>query len=145
MTKVDKQIVEKFLKEALEAIDEIESIVNTEESTFIRDRRARFSLRYSVILAVEALADIAVAILEKDFNQVAETYREAFIKLAENAVINLSTAREMAKLASLRNIIVHRYWTVDDLKIYEEAKKGGVEVLRKFIQEVKQYIETKDP
>jgi uncharacterized protein YutE (UPF0331/DUF86 family) len=51
----------------------------------------------------------------------------------------------MAKLASLRNQIVHRYWTIDDLRIYKEAKENGLGTIESFIKEMTDYVETKDP
>lgn len=88
---------------------------------FSTDRRARYSLRYSIVVIVEALADISVTILEKDFNDAAESYREAFLKLVDHKVISLDTFNSIAKLVSLRSQIVHRYWTIDDLRIHREG------------------------
>lgn len=51
----------------------------------------------------------------------------------------------MAKLASLRNLIVHRYWTIDDLRIYKEAKQNGLEAVERFVKEATNYVEAKNP
>ncbi len=50
----------------------------------------------------------------------------------------------MVRLVGLRNIIVHRYWSVDDMRIYDNAKRSGVGAVEKFIKEVLNYVETKD-
>ncbi|MBS7637383.1 DUF86 domain-containing protein [Candidatus Bathyarchaeota archaeon] len=70
-------------------------------------------------------------------------FREAFIRLAVRGVIGADTAQSMAGLVSLRNIIVHRYWIVDDLKIYDFAEKSGVNKIEKFIEEVISYVKRK--
>ena len=132
MTKVDRSVFEKLVSEAREAIDEMRSLTSMSLDDFIRSRTARFSLRHSMVMAVEALADLAVAILEKDFNERVETYREAFVKLAEKGVISAETARSLTKLVGLRNLVVHRYWVVDDLRVYEEARSGGSRCWRGF-------------
>ncbi|MDK2384226.1 MAG: DUF86 domain-containing protein [Candidatus Korarchaeota archaeon] len=49
----------------------------------------------------------------------------------------------MARLASLRNMVIHRYWEVDDLRIYREARSGGLEAIRSFAREVKAYLSEK--
>ena len=113
-----------------EAIEEVREIVSLDVDSFLNDRRSRFSLRYSVVLIVEYLADISVAILEKDFNEVVESYRDAIMKLRDKRVLGSRVAEFIARLVSLRNLIVHRYWAVDDLKIYESAKSNGVENMR---------------
>lgn len=114
-------------------------------SEFLRDRRARFALRYSIMLMVEALADLAVAILEKDFQVAPRSYREAFTLLAEKGVVAAESASRMERLAALRNMIVNRYWAVDDARVYREAKEGGLEAVRAFIEEVGRYGKTEDP
>jgi len=135
---------QKLVREVAEAIEEVREIVSLDVDSFLNDRRPRFSLRYSVVLIVEYLADISVAILEKDFNEVVESYRDAIMKLRDKRVLGSRVAESIARLVSLRNLIVHRYWAVDDLKIYESAKSSGVENIERFIEEVSRYVEVKD-
>lgn len=144
MTKIDKDVFQKLVREASEAIEEVRGIISLDVESFLNDRRARFSLRYCMVLIVESLADIAVAILEKDFNEVVESYRDAIIKLRDKGVLGSRVAESIARLVSLRNLIVHRYWMIDDLKIYESAKNSGVENIERFIDEVSRYVEVKD-
>jgi uncharacterized protein YutE (UPF0331/DUF86 family) len=47
----------------------------------------------------------------------------------------------MAALAMLRNLIVHRYWLVNDSRIYREAKASGMRLISKFVEEVREYVE----
>lgn len=103
MTRIEKESFNKLIDEVTEALDEVRSIVSIDIDKFTTDRRARYSLRYSVIVIVEALADFSVTILEKDFNDTAESYREAFLKLVKHKVISSDTSNRMAKLSSLRN------------------------------------------
>jgi uncharacterized protein YutE (UPF0331/DUF86 family) len=127
-----------------EAIEEVGGIISLDIESFPKDRRARFSLRYSIVLIVESLADIAVAILEKDFNEIVESHRDAIMKLRDKGLLGRRVAESIARLVSLRNLIVHRYSIVDDLKIYESAKNSGVESIERFIEEVSRYVEVKD-
>jgi uncharacterized protein YutE (UPF0331/DUF86 family) len=145
VTRVDKEVVKRLINEAEEALDEIKKILAVDLSIFVNNRSLRYSLRYSIVMVVEALADLAVAILEKDFGVTVESYRDAFLRLAEKGVINAEVAQSMVRLAGLRNIIVHRYWSVDDMRIYNGAKRSGVEAVERFIEEVLGYVEAKDP
>jgi len=144
LTKIDKDVLEKLTREVAEAIEEVGGIISLDVESFLKDRRARFSLRYSIVLIVESLADIAVAILEKDFNEIVESYRDAIMKLRDKGLMGSRVAESIARLVSLRNLIVHRYRVVDDLKIYESAKNSGVENIERFIEEVSRYVEVKD-
>jgi len=144
MTKVSREVVEKLLSEAREALDEIRSTVSMDLDAFMSSRTARFSLRYSIVMIVEALADLAITILEKDLGESAESYRDAFVKLAERGIISSETMQSMIKLAGLRNIIVHRYWTVDDVRIYINARENGIRALENFLSEVLRYVEAEN-
>jgi uncharacterized protein YutE (UPF0331/DUF86 family) len=144
VTKVSNEIVRRLMNEAKEALDEIENIISMKADAFLASRSARFSLRYSIVLIVEVLADLSIAILENDFDEVVESYRDAFIKLATKGVISSEYMQTMVRLAGLRNLVVHRYWTIDDVKIYENAKENGVKALKDFMNKVMEYVETKN-
>lgn len=141
MTNVDIEYAHKLLREAEDALEEITEVTKMEQNEFFENRHARYSLRYLIILVVEILADLATAVLEKDFKVSAESYRDAFLKLAEKNVVKYDLASEMAKLASLRNLLIHRYWDIDDIRIYREAKRNGIMSIRRFIEEMRRYVE----
>jgi len=41
-------------------------------------------------------------------------------------------------------MIIHRYWEIDDERIYQEAKENGINTIRNFIKEVDDYV-SKNP
>ncbi|RLF00798.1 MAG: DUF86 domain-containing protein [Thermoprotei archaeon] len=112
-----------MFKDIQDALDELKAITRFSESDFLSNRTLRFSARFSVIQIVEAVSDLGIAILEKDFSETAESYREVFTKLALKGVIKSETAEELEKMSSLRNMIIHRYWGVDDRKIYQRGRR----------------------
>ncbi len=144
MVRVDKEYFENVMQELREGLEEVKKLITVGLEEFMRNRSLRFAMRYSVVLIVEAAADLGIAILKQYFGEGAKSYREVFLKLAEKGVISFEVAEGMASLASLRNMIVHRYWSIDDARIYREAKSGGVDVIKKFIKEVGEYV-SKDP
>jgi len=130
------------IEEIEEALRELEELTSMDQRSFLKSRTARFSARYSIVQIVEASADLGVLILQIE-GESARSYREIFKKLALRGIISVSTFEVMARLASLRNMVVHRYWEVDDLRIYREARSGGLEAIRSFIREVKAYLSEK--
>ncbi len=134
--------VEERLNEIEDALNELETLIMNDMSSFLRSRTARYAARYSIIQIVEAAADLALQILEKEYEEEARGYREAFKKLSMHGVISPDTADEMCRMVSLRNMIVHRYWDVDDARVYREAKSGILHV-RKFVREVKSHLSEK--
>ncbi len=45
----------------------------------------------------------------------------------------------MIRFVRLRNLIVHRYWEVDDARMYKEIKEEGFRIVRRFIEEVESF------
>jgi len=90
---------------------------------------------------VEAASTLGLHILREGFGvERVDSYSQIFDKLAEKGVISYSVGEEMKKLVRLRNLIVHRYWEVDDARIYMEAKKGGINVVKRFLREVEEFV-----
>jgi len=141
---IDREHVECLIRDVNDGLDEVRRITSLSLDDFIRCRSLRFALRYAIVLIVESSADIGLIILKQCFDDEAGSYREVFTKLAERGVLSFSVAEGMTKLASLRNMIVHRYWGVDDARIYKEAKSSGIGTVEEFVKEVRKFI-SKDP
>ncbi len=140
MTKIDIDYYKRITKDIREGLEEIEETINLNLDDFMRNRSKRYSMRYAIILIVEAAADLGITILRSYFNEEPESYREVFLKLAEKGVISYKVGEGMASLASLRNMIVYRYWGVDDARIYTEAKSNGVKTIKIFLEEVEEFV-----
>lgn len=137
----DTDFVRRRLSEMAEALGYMRRVLEEGEEEFARDFRSRLALRHLVLMVVESAASIALHILAEDFGERADSYSEAFTKLSYRGVLSPKVASEMASLARLGNLIVHRYWLVDDLRIYREAKGSGLLVVEGFIREVRRYVE----
>ncbi len=68
-------------------------------------------------------------------NRPTETYDD----LGRGTVISGPTSEGMVRLAKLRNMIIHRYWEIDDARLYKEARGSGLRVIRNFITEVEEH------
>jgi len=51
-----------------------------------------------------------------------------------------SLALRLASAARLRNLLVHRYWDIDDEKVYESVKEGLGD-FEGFIDAVRRFLE----
>ena len=72
---------------------------------------------------------------EKQEAEKIESYSETIEKLVEVGVVSAEVGDEVAKLVGLRNLIAHRYWEVDDSRIYREARGSGLEIIKRFVRE----------
>ncbi len=82
------------------------------------------ALRYLVIELVEAAATLCAHILKNLYGIIVEGYPQCFTRMTELGLIPRDLAENLARAARLRNILVHRYWVVDDRKLYDLVLKG---------------------
>ncbi len=81
------------------------------------------AMRYAVIQLVEASASICVHLLE-NLGERPLGYPDCFIRMGERRILPRELASRLAAAARLRNLLVHRYWEISDLRVYESVKKG---------------------
>lgn len=103
----------------------------------------KFSMRYLVIQLVEAASSICVHILLNAFKEEVEGFPECFTRLGVKDIVPEDLAGRLSSAARLRNLLVHRYWTIVDEKVYESVK-GGLKDFEHFISYIEKFS-SKDP
>ena len=84
---------------------------------------------------------LGIHLLEARGRRVPESYGAVFRRMAEEGMVSWEVAEGMRRLAGLRNLLVHRYWEVDDGRIYDEARGSGLDIVRRFVEEVGRLLE----
>ncbi|MGC8832226.1 MAG: DUF86 domain-containing protein [Thermoproteota archaeon] len=116
---VNKAYLKGRINEARECIKEIERIVSKPYVNLTSDEK--YSLRYQIIVLVEAIGSACLHITMEDLNHESESYRDCIRYLEKSGIA--TRVEDIVKVIGLRNLLIHRYWVIDDLKIYESAKK----------------------
>ncbi|MEM0041831.1 MAG: DUF86 domain-containing protein [Candidatus Korarchaeum sp.] len=99
----------------------------------------KLSMRYLVIQLVEASASICLRILLSFYNETAEGFPHCFERLGSRGVLMEELASRLASAARLRNLLVHRYWSISDERVYESVKKGLGD-FEDFIAQVRSFL-----
>ena len=81
----------------------------------------KYSIRYQVIVLAEAIGGICLHVAIEDFGHEPKSYSECFRMLEEEGIIDC--AKDLIEIVRLRNLLVHRYWNIDDAQIYGSVKK----------------------
>jgi uncharacterized protein YutE (UPF0331/DUF86 family) len=105
-------------------------------SDFVKYRAAQHSL----LLAAQAVVDIAVHIITADYSVRVQDYRQAIESLGKVGVLPLQFAERLAPLASFRNVLVHDYLVVDPAKVYDTLTQGRAD-LREFGRRIAAYLQ----
>lgn len=82
----------------------------------------KYAIRYHVIVLAEALGTICLHIATEDLKQTPQSYSECF-KLIEQKQI-CPCAKDLITIMRLRNLLTHRYWTIEDKQVYDSIKNN---------------------
>ncbi len=136
LDKNDIVYIKKLLHEIEVALDVIDRV--------IRKKRLRiddkYALRYAIVEIVESLALISQRIAHA-MDYPLEGYIEAMRFYSKANVLDEDIVNGLVRLARLRNLIIHRYWEVDDNRIVVEARDNGLEVIRRALDGIRRFIE----
>lgn len=139
---IDKAIIEgklDIIELNLKFLDEFKN-VNSEE--FIENYRDVQAVKYSLLEIIEACIDIANHIISAEGYRRAEEYADMFEILRENRVISKNLASNLGDMASFRNLLVHRYGEVDNIRVLEVVKSDLGDILE-FEKAVEGFISEK--
>jgi len=138
---VNKDLIEARIREINSAVQMLRELVDREFGEL--SIYEKFSIRYLVIQLVEAASSICLHILLNVFGERAEGFPECFVRLSSRGVISRDLAGRLSAAARLRNLLVHRYWTIDDEKVYKTVKKDLTD-FEKFVFDIRRYM-NRDP
>lgn len=85
----------------------------------------RMAMRYLVIQLVEAAASVSVHLLSGLFDERVEGYADCFRRLGARQMITEGLAERLASAARLRNLLVHRYWEIDDRRVCGRLRRAS--------------------
>jgi uncharacterized protein YutE (UPF0331/DUF86 family) len=129
-------------KDLLDTISEIKAVTALEVEVFLEDKKEIYSLRYLLIEAVEVMANICNHILSRTAGQVPKGYPDCFEKLSGAKIITGELGDKIKKAASLRNIIIHKYWDIDDRKVFKSAQEN-IGDFEEFLKQINRLLENK--
>lgn len=78
---------------------------------------------------LEALTDLLIVLSRRGPRPVLG-YRDVIREARESGLIGTREASTLKSLAGLRNVIVHRYWEVEDERLHRETRERLGEVQR---------------
>lgn len=91
-------------------------------------------------LCVEHVADVGAHILAGSGLEMPGEYREIIIKLGQHGIIPRDFAERIAPMAGFRNIVVHRYLSVDPARVYAHLQYG-LDDFERFIVHIYEYLQ----
>ena len=129
---IDNDVINSRIAEAKEAINELLRLTSKPFSELSIEEK--YSIKYNIILLVESLISLCIHIAKERYDFVPKSYVDTVRFVAEK--LGLKCVNDLVALVRLRNMIIHRYWIVDDYKIYVSIK-NDFECVEKLLKNIK--------
>lgn len=136
---INKDRIAKSSADLLNARADIGDLLSVGKEVFLSDKRNALAVRYLLIQAVEAIADICQHLLAKTRGVVCSGYVDCIVKAGENGLIHPQLANKLRRLADLRNALIHRYWVINDEELFEQCNANINDFLN-FIEQINSFI-----
>ncbi|MDH7512336.1 MAG: DUF86 domain-containing protein [Clostridiales bacterium] len=121
-------------------IEKVRKYASLPEKEFWGDERNILSVKHLLLESIEACGSICVHILAKKVYRAPSSFAECFEHLNRAGIINEELSLKLQNMARFRNILVHRYWEVDEKKILEYAR-NNLEDFEQFLRATVSYLQ----
>jgi len=133
---INKDFIDKLVRDIKESIDTIKAYVSKPYEGL--NEVEKYAIRYHLIVIAEALMSAILHVVRRAFGFTPETPIHALSKLRDEGLISNEELRDITNIIKLRNLLVHRYWIIDDRRVYENILKDFHNILT-FIKRLQEY------
>lgn len=120
---LDREKIKQKFSEINESMKEVKRLASLDEKEFLAKKENLAALKYYLLIAIEAVGSICVHIAAKKFNKGVSVFGECFEILGKEGALDESLVSRLRQMVKFRNILIHRYWEIDDKKVLEYSKK----------------------
>jgi len=128
---VDLDVVRSRVSDIKASIRELHRLTSKRYDELSVDEK--YSMRYNVIVLVEALVALCSHVAVEELGRVPRSYRESVRIVAEH--LGIPCVGDLEALVGLRNLLIHRYQVILDDKVYSFIKED-FKCLHRLIEEV---------
>lgn len=122
MPQFDQERMIKLVSELRGSVKRLRHLAGLSQDDFVSDPDKIGSAKYHFIVAIESCIDMCNHIIAQNGLRVPEDYGDTFIVMAQAGALDDQFAQQLRHMAKFRNRLVHLYWEIDDLQVYEILK-----------------------
>lgn len=134
------QTILERLKQNLQQLTELSQLSSED---LINDYTKINSAKYLLQIAIEGCISIGHHIIASEGFRTPQDYSDIFKVLFEQQIISENFFQEMQKMARFRNRLVHIYWEVDDLAVFD-ILQHSLKDFEIFAQNILSYLNLPD-
>ncbi len=133
--------IRELAAEIRRAITELRSLGSVAQAEFLGDTKAVNSTKYLLIVCCEAAIDICNHLAARRGGRAPEDYADCFEVLREMKALDPDLSARLARMAKFRNLLVHLYWKVDNVRVYQ-AIRGDLGDYEAYLAAIGRYLTT---
>ncbi len=135
------EVIVKKLEQIGELLNELERLLSVPDAEFEKNLVTVRAAERNFQLVVDLASDINTQMLLERGKPTPDTYRQSFIALGRERVIEATLAKQLSASAGLRNILVHEYDFEEDYQKFYEAAKHFLPRYREYLKQVMLHTE----
>lgn len=98
---------------------ELQRYAERDPRAYAADAEAVYASRYLLLTLIEDALSAANHVIASEGYRAPSDYADAFRSLREAGVLDVGLAARLEAMARFRNLLVHQYAEVDDLRVHE--------------------------
>jgi uncharacterized protein YutE (UPF0331/DUF86 family) len=123
MIGIDIERVKERAREIRESLEKIRRYAALPNAEFFADERNLYTVMHLLLTAIEATTSLCAHILAKTARKAPSSHAECFEGLRDLGVVDDELASRLVKMVRFRNLLVHRYWEVDPVRVLGYARE----------------------
>jgi uncharacterized protein YutE (UPF0331/DUF86 family) len=125
------------------AYKKLEKIKKLSKKEFLGSAEKIDSAKYNLIVIMEGACDICNHIAVKAGGQAPKSYSDCFSILEELKLLPPDLSTKLKLMTKFRNLLVHRYWKIDNNRVYDIIKQD-IPAVSEFLKIIDAYIQQKE-
>lgn len=118
---VDETVQAAKIAALADAVRRIREVLPSSAADLETDRTAREVVVLNLFVAIQEALSLATHWLADQGRVTPGAYRDTFVALAEQGVIDAELAQRLARAAGFRNLIAHQYGALDTERVFAIA------------------------
>lgn len=136
---IDIEKIKNRMTEIRENIGKIGKYSSISDKEFWEDERNILSVKHLLLESIEACSNICIHISAKKLFKAPSSFSECFEILHKSKIIDENLSSRLRKMARFRNILVNRYWEVENQKILGYAR-NNLDDFEQFLKSIAKYL-----
>jgi len=139
MMDVDIEKIKNRMSEIRENIGKIGQYSSISDKEFWEDERNILSVKHLLLESIEACSNICIHISAKKLFKAPSSFSECFEILHKSKITDEDLSSRLRKMARFRNILLHRYWEIENQKILGYAR-NDLGDFEQFLRSIAKYL-----